>query len=361
MAADRDGAWDREGPPLRSSEPRRGEGNDLRATPFTEEVFEDERNRERSGRPFGLIVGVVLGVAIVGGVLWYAFRGQGALPLPNGEVQTVKADASPYKVKPENPGGMQVENQDKLVYDRVAKGDAPKRAENLLPPPEVPKAPPVKAGAMPETTVAAAPVPKSPPPMPKAPETKPVDMVLTQPKPADTKAAESKPAETKPAEPPKSAAKAEAPSDEKALQAMVQAVNTPPKAAAPPAPAAPQKADPLAAAVAAATGTPAKPTQVAEAKAPAATPAPTVSAASGGFQVQLASVASEDLAQAEWKRFSTRNKQLAAMTPAIIKADLGEKGTYYRLRVGPLADKAAADDLCSALAADKISCIVIKP
>src|SRR4051812_28790473 len=118
MAADRDGAWgvgDREGPPMRRSEPRRGEGNDLRATPFTEEVFEDERGRERRGRPFGLIVGVVLGVVIVGGVLWYAFRGQGALPLANGEVQTVKADASPYKVKPENPGGMQVDNQDKLV------------------------------------------------------------------------------------------------------------------------------------------------------------------------------------------------------------------------------------------------------
>ena len=68
MASDRDGAWDREGPPLRRSEPRRGEGNDLRATPFTEEVFEDERNRMSRGRPIGLNVGVVLGAVILGGV-----------------------------------------------------------------------------------------------------------------------------------------------------------------------------------------------------------------------------------------------------------------------------------------------------
>jgi len=354
MAADRDGAWDREGPPLRRSEPRRGESNDLRATPFTEEVFEDERNREGRGRPFGLIVGVVLGVAVVGGVLWYAFRGQGSLPLPNGEVQTVKADPSPYKVKPENPGGMQVDNQDKLVYDRVAKGAAPTRAENLLPPPEVPKAPPVKKEAMPQTTVATAPTPKAPPPEPKAPETKPVEMTMSQPKTAD-----AKPAETKPAEVPKPEPKVEAAvSDEKALQAMVQAVNAPKQAPAP-------KADPLAAAVAAATGAPPaaapkQPAPVVEAK---ATPAPAVStpASAGSFQVQLASVPSEDLAQAEWKRMSGRNKQLAAMTPTIVKADLGDKGTYYRLRVGPLADKAAAEELCSALTADKIGCIVVKP
>jgi hypothetical protein len=311
-------------------------------------VFEDERRRDGRGRPFGLMVGVVLGVAIVGGVLWYAFRGQSAIPLPNGEVQTVKADPSPYKVKPENPGGMQVENQDKLVYDRVAKGAAPNRVETLLPPPEVPKAPPVKnANGMEETTVAKAPEPKAPPAEPKAPETKPVDMVLTTtksgtPVPADAKP-EVKAAEAKPA--------AEANSDEKALQAMVKAANAP-KAA----PAAKASTDPLAAAVAAATGTTPKPMVQAKADTPAVTPA-----SGGGFQVQLASVPTEEAAQAEWKRVSARHKELAGLTPAIIKADLGDKGTYYRLRAGPLADKAAADGLCSTLAADKVGCIVVKP
>jgi hypothetical protein len=338
MAIDRDS----DGPPLRRSGPRRDDRDDrddLRATPFTEEVFEDERRREGRGRPFGLVVGVVLGVAIVGGVLWYAFRGPGTLPLSNGEVQTVKADNAPYKVKPENPGGMQVENQDKLVYDRVSKGAAPNRVETLLPPPEVPKAPPVKgADGMTETTIAKAPEPKAPPPQPKEPETKPVQMVLTETKPAAPKPAAK-------AEPQKAGAKAEAGADEKALQAMVKAANQPPKAVASAKPA----TDPLAAAVAAATGTAPK-------------PAPAASGASGGgFQVQLAAVSTQEAAQAEWKRVSARHKELAGLTPAIVKADLGDKGTYYRLRAGPLADKAAADGLCSTLAADKIGCIVIKP
>jgi cell division septation protein DedD len=83
---------------------------------------------------------------------------------------------------------------------------------------------------------------------------------------------------------------------------------------------------------------------------------------SGTFQIQLASVPSEDAAQAEWKRVSGKHKDLlAAMTPAITKADLGEKGIYYRLRAGPLADKAAAEGLCASLAADRVGCIVIKP
>jgi cell division protein FtsN len=31
------------------------------------------------------------------------------------------------------------------------------------------------------------------------------------------------------------------------------------------------------------------------------------------------------------------------------KADLGSKGTWYRLRVGPIDNKGAADKLCSQL------------
>jgi cell division septation protein DedD len=89
---------------------------------------------------------------------------------------------------------------------------------------------------------------------------------------------------------------------------------------------------------------------------------PTAPLPSGTFQIQLASVPSEDAAQAEWKRVNGRHKDLlAALTPAITKADLGERGVYYRLRAGPLADKAAADELCASLAADKVGCIVIKP
>jgi hypothetical protein len=341
---DRDPAPDRgDGPSLRRDETRREpeRGDTLRATPFTDEVFADREPGDRAsgGRSVSLIVGVVLGVALVGGVGWYAFKGAGGVALAPGETQVIKADATPYKMKPDNPGGMQVENQDKLVYDRVAKGAAPNRVESLLPPPEEPKAPP------------------------KAPEVKP-EPVKPEPvksEPAKQAAAPAAvPAAVTPAPAPAKAAEAPAP---KTMEAMVKAANEEPVKASPPASA----VDPLAAAVAAATGgkAPAVETPKAEPVQTAAltpVPAATVPLPSGTFQIQLVSVPSEDAAQSEWKRISGRHKDLfAGLTPAVTKADLGDKGIYYRLRAGPLADKAAADELCASLAADKVGCIVIKP
>lgn len=336
---DRDGARERGEPSLRRDDGKRDAagklnsmgGDTLRATPFTDEVFAERDGPPRTGgASVSLIVGVVLGVVLVGGVGWYAFQGPGGVSLAPGEVQTIKAEATPYKMKPDNPGGMTVENQDKLVYDRVAKGAAPNRVENLLPPPEEPKAPP------------------------KAPEVKPEPAKAAAPAPAPEKTAEKAPEKA-----PEKVA-------EKTMESIVKAANEDSsRAVAPVAPAPSSDAAALAAAVAAATT--AKPSVVEAPKTPEAktevhaiTPAAPLPA--GSFQIQLVSVPTEDAAQSEWKRISGRHKDLlATLTPAVTKADLGEKGIYYRLRAGPLADKAAADALCATLAADKVSCIVIKP
>ena len=365
MPIDRDG----EGPPLRRQDakvsltPGDVRSADLRATPFTDDVFTDDYyGRRRATRParsgtLGILLGVTLGIVVAAGAGWYVLRGSGLTFTP-GDVGFIKAEPTPYKVRPDAPGGLQVENQDKLVYDRVAKGSAPNRVENLLPPAEEPKAPP------PQTPQAEAP-PKD----------------LTAPA-----------AEAKPEEPPK-------PSN------VVQAPEAPKVA---PTPAAPQP-DPLAAAVAAATGgrtsatgpiavvpkavpspepaKPALPADQAAAGSPSAPPPvaavtpdvaksadvaaatstapPTPPAAEGTgptFQIQLASVLSEEAALAEWKRIGGKHKELlGGLTPAVTRADLGDRGVFYRLRAGPLADKAAAEAMCSSLAAEKVGCIVVKP
>jgi hypothetical protein len=65
-----------------------------------------------------LVAAVVGGVAVLGGIAAFALSlgdGQGV-----GEMALVKADASPVKVKPENPGGTTIPNQDSKVYDSVA-------------------------------------------------------------------------------------------------------------------------------------------------------------------------------------------------------------------------------------------------
>lgn len=305
-------------PEGRSGEGRAGEG---RAQSFAEDVFSEyhTRRREAGGRPYGLIAGVAIGLVAVAGIGGYMWS-KGLLSPgagPGGTPQLVQADPDPYKVKPENPGGMQVENQDKLVYDRVAKGEAPPRVENLLPPPEEPKAPPQ---------------PAAPPPPEPEPETA-VNIAPAEP---------AKPAEAAKIVPPPPAEAAEV------LEAA--------KAAASPAAPAPPGVDPLAAAVAAATGG-----RTAATGPIAAAPAAPASAP-GAFQVQLASARSSDGAMAEWKRISEKNAALlSGLTPNVAQADLGDKGVFFRLRAGPLADRAAADALCARLASQNVACIVVRP
>ena len=65
-----------------------------------------------------LVAAIVGGVAIVGGLGAFALSfGDGTAAI---RLSIVKADDGPVKVKPENPGGTTVPNQDSKVYDTVA-------------------------------------------------------------------------------------------------------------------------------------------------------------------------------------------------------------------------------------------------
>ena len=79
-------------------------------------LTETEAARQPRGR--GLLVAAVVGaVAIAGGIGAFALSlgGSGGTDAP----VIVKADNAPIKVKPENPGGTVVPNQDNKVYDAV--------------------------------------------------------------------------------------------------------------------------------------------------------------------------------------------------------------------------------------------------
>ncbi|TFF19716.1 SPOR domain-containing protein [Jiella endophytica] len=54
----------------------------------------------------------------------YVFLGSGPGTVSDGSVLVVRADPDPVKVKPENPGGREIPNQNKMVYSRVKSGDA---------------------------------------------------------------------------------------------------------------------------------------------------------------------------------------------------------------------------------------------
>ncbi|TGP89042.1 MULTISPECIES: SPOR domain-containing protein [unclassified Mesorhizobium] len=83
-----------------------------------------EREAARPSGRRGLFIAAIVGaVAVAGGLGAFALSlgGKGGSEAP----VIVKADNSPIKVKPENPGGTVVPNQDNKVYDAVVKGAKP--------------------------------------------------------------------------------------------------------------------------------------------------------------------------------------------------------------------------------------------
>ncbi|CAN0537513.1 unnamed protein product, partial [Laminaria digitata] len=87
----------------------------------------------------GLVaVAAVLGFGVV---LVYAYnkgKHDGSDKIP----PVIAAQEGPSKIRPENPGGMQVPNRDKEVFNRLDAGTPSGGVERLLPPPEKPMTPP---------------------------------------------------------------------------------------------------------------------------------------------------------------------------------------------------------------------------
>lgn len=87
---------------------------------------------------------------------------------------------------------------------------------------------------------------------------------------------------------------------------------------------------------------------------PGAAPAP-----AGGSYVQVTSRRTEGEAQAEFRALQAKFPgQLNGREAVIRRADLGEKGVYYRAYVGPFASTEEAAQLCSGLKAAGGNCIV---
>lgn len=116
---------------------------------------------------------IVVVVTVLGGfgalVAWVYYTTTRDAQLPEGQIPLVRADPTPYRTRPDNPGGTEVPHQNFEVYNRlgqpVAAPPPGRQVERLLPPPEVPMprpqpAPPQAAAAPPP----AAPAPPQPAP-----------------------------------------------------------------------------------------------------------------------------------------------------------------------------------------------------
>lgn len=86
--------------------------------------------------------------------------------------------------------------------------------------------------------------------------------------------------------------------------------------------------------------------------------APPSSAATGGYVVQVSSQRSDSDARASFRALQNKFPSvLGSRSPLIKRADLGDKGTYYRAMVGPLSSE-DAQQLCGNLKSAGGQCVV---
>ena len=313
------------------------------------------RPRGRTG--FRLFMAFV-GLIVVGAAAAWYLLGDRLEEASGGDVPMVEADPGPVKVRPESPGGMEVPNRDKLVYNRIRSGDVEAKVERLLPPPEEPVEKPAVASA----PIASPPAPPTAPdasaPLPRSPRQK-VESLLPPPEePAKEPAPVSEPVPS-----PKEVAATALP-EQPAIAKALEETPVQPKVAAPaPAPApAPvpvqevAKADPVPAPVEKLAKVMAAPEP-----APAPAPAPAVSM-DKAYKIQLAAVRTQVAAEKEWARIQKGNPDLlGALSLDVQRADLGAKGVFYRLRAGPLPTDAKARGICAELKKRKQGCLVVRP
>ncbi len=96
---------------------------------------DDEWNERQSPLNFVILASLVIILVVLGwfGYRWFASSYNEAPPI-------LIADESPYKVRPDNPGGMVIPHQDKLIYGRITPQQQ-QTPERLLPQPEAPVLP----------------------------------------------------------------------------------------------------------------------------------------------------------------------------------------------------------------------------
>jgi hypothetical protein len=328
---------------------------------YQDDGYEDESEEPEPKRRGGLLTVVaVLALAVVGTGAAFAYRTYVGSSR-SGEPPIIKADNSPTKVMPAPADSAK-------VPDRLAMGDG---TEKLVPREETPVDvnsrsisggprvvfPQLSQNGNPPTPSSVSPngMPAGGAPGAAAPgngtlanneprRIRTLSVRGDQPDPAA--APTSAPPPTRPAAGAKMAARAAPPSPANANASANAPVPLSPQSAQDSVPAPSDQR----ARVAATT-----PTQTA----PAASAAS--SGASGGYLVQISSQRSEADAQASFKALQGKFPAvLGSQTPVIRRAELGDKGVYYRAMVGPFGTSDEAAQFCNSLRGAGGQCFVPK-
>jgi hypothetical protein len=281
------------------------------------------------GRSAVMVASALLGAIALGGALAYAYKQSGG-SMADGSTPIVTADARPVKEAPDQPGGKEFPHKNKLIYDRLTNGDN-QETEHIVPRQEdvaVPAMPPATATAGLPASVAST-------DLANPSTTQSVDGAGDDGGPRKVKTLVVRPDGSVEA-PPAGAAQADAAGAAAQAPAGIMPVPAAEVPAPQPAPQHVAAVDP-------------KP-------APATAPA-----ADTKYVVQVGSKKSQTDALASFADIQQKYpKLLANYRPIVQKANLGSKGTWYRLQLGPIADKSEAYKLCGQLKSQGLpDCLVM--
>jgi hypothetical protein len=303
----------------------------------------------------GLIaVGAALGVVVLGAGGMFVFRGAGS-HTATGEAPVVKADASPTKVAPQNPGGVEIPDQNKQIYERSGQDAQTRVVTREEQPVDVRQAARLASAGGGGPLPGAAGIGAA-----AAPGNASVNATLGEPKRVRTLAVGPDGTLKVAGADPQSGATSATPSAQPAGSALPpqrprSAASTTPQAA--PAPAKP----PAAASGDAGANAQPKASRSAglQASPTAAEPTQTSAAAADGHVVQLAVRPSEKEAKAAFQQLQQKfSGELTGRTAAIRRAEVNGS-TVYRVRVGPMS-REEASSLCERLKSAGGQCFVAK-
>ena len=109
--------------------------------PFDDDI--EEEKKTSSSTATAIWLGVLIGIVITAVVAWDIVDPKMFSSDKTSEIPLIKRDAKQVKVRPSDPGGMEIPNRDKLVYRRMSSVKSDEKVERLLPVPERPKQPSV--------------------------------------------------------------------------------------------------------------------------------------------------------------------------------------------------------------------------
>ena len=270
----------------------RAEYKEKIVVPKTEDLDENFSSIRFHAIGIGILIGI-LATVLISVVLWGISDEKEIEPI------IITASDEPVKEKPENPGGMRIPDQDKLVYKRLRTDDKDIKVENVIPVPEAPVKPVVENIVKPTVK-------------PEASEME-LEVISLKNKGMTIEA-------PKAVEPPKQVVSQVAP---------------------------PQVEQPK---------TPVPEKQPLKEEAPQ-----TTGLNADTWHVQLISLPSKESAEKNWPKILKDHSILLSGQPHdIVEVSIPEKGTFYRLRVGEFKTRDEAKALCDKLKSRKQDCTVTK-